>query len=116
MKTLLLLSLIALTGCATKVKILDASAVSMTHANVPANATLVETGDVSGQFCPDTFGDSGQVGLLDEAIKDAQKKSGADFITNAAFWRENGNCITISGTGQKLQTAASAPAKAKAKK
>lgn len=117
MKTLIIVALLlGVTSCAHKVKILDASAVSMTHSSIEPHQTLVEIGDVEGEFCPDTFGDKGQIGLLDQAISGAQKKSGADWITNASFWRNESGCISVTGTGKKIQTASASKAGAKRKK
>ncbi len=56
--------------------------------------------DVTGEFCTDSS-QEGQLGLMDEAIKDAQSKSGADFITNVTFY-STGSCVMLEGTGQKL--------------
>jgi hypothetical protein len=106
--------LVGVTSCAHKVKVLDASAVSMTHNSIEANQNLVEIGDVESEFCPDHFNDKGQIGLLDEAIKNAQQKSGADWIMNASFWRDGNGCISVTGTGKKIATAAAvAPVKKK---
>lgn len=105
MKTLIVVSLLlGVTSCAHKVKVLDASAVSMTHNSIEQNQNLVEIGEVESEFCPDTFGDKGQIGLLDEAIKNAQKKSGADWIMNASFWRDQNGCISVTGTGKKVSS------------
>ncbi len=109
MKTLIIAAvLIAVTSCAHKVKILDASAVSMTHTSVEPGQNLVEIGDVEGEFCANQFNDKGDVGLIDMAVHNAQTKSGADWITNASFWR-SGSCVSVTGTGKKL-TAAHTPA------
>ena len=114
MKTLIIASLlIAVTSCAHKVKVLDASAVSMTHSSIEAGQNLVEIGEVESEFCPDTFGDKGQIGLLDEAISNAQKKSGADWIMNASFWRDEKGCISVTGTGKKIATTAAVSKKKK---
>lgn len=103
MKTILLITLLmGMTSCAHKVKILDASAVSMTQDSLAPNQNLVEIGDIESEFCPSTFGDSGQIGLLDQAISNAQKKSGADWIMNASFWRDGNGCISVTGTGKKI--------------
>lgn len=116
MKTLIVVALLmGVTSCAHKVKILDASAVSMTHTSIEPNQNLVEIGDVEGEFCPDTFGDSGSIGLLDQAITGAQKKSGADWITNASFWRNQNGCVSVTGTGKKIQTASASKAGSKKK-
>lgn len=116
MKSLIIAALlVGVTSCAThKVKVLDASAVSMTHNSIEQNQNLVEIGDVESEFCPDAMNDKGTIGLLDEAIKGAQMKSGADWIMNASFWRDGRGCISVTGTGKKISTtAAVAPAKKK---
>lgn len=103
--------LVGAASCAQhRVKVLDASAVSMTHTSVEANQNLVEIGDVEGEFCADSMNDKGSIGLIDMAVENAQKKTGADWITNASFWR-SGNCMVVTGTGKKI-TAAATPAKA----
>ncbi len=109
MKTLIIAALlVGATSCAHKVKILDASAVSMTQTSVEPGANLVEIGDVESEFCPDSMKDEGTIGLLDMAIQNAQMKSGADWITNVSFWRDGKGCISVTGTGKKL--AANVPA------
>ena len=95
-----LLPILFLGGCAVKQKVLDASAVSMTRSYLKKGRELKEIGDVEGNFCTDS-GDRGSVGLMDEAIKDAQKKSKADFILNASFYQE-GSCMSVEGTGAKM--------------
>ncbi|MFL5786051.1 MAG: hypothetical protein ACJ76H_15645 [Bacteriovoracaceae bacterium] len=111
MKTLIIAALlVGAASCAHKVKVLDASAVSMTHQSLEPGQNLVEIGDVEGEFCADSFKDKGDVGLIDMAVQDAQKKSGADWITNAAFWR-SGSCVSVTGTGKKLAAAPAAATK-----
>ena len=114
MKTLIIAALlVGVTSCAHRVKVLDASAVSMTQTSVEPGQNLVEIGDVEGEFCSDSFNDKGSIGLIDMAVENAQKKTGADWITNASFWR-SGNCMYVTGTGKKLAAAApAAPAKNK---
>jgi hypothetical protein len=90
-----------LAGCAMRTKVLDVAAVSMTKSSLNEGETLKETGPVSGQFCADTFGDKGSIGLIDESVKMAQSQSGVDFILNAAFWNE-GQCMVVEGTGAKI--------------
>lgn len=103
MKTLIVVALlVGVTSCAHKVKILDASAVSMTHTSLEPKQKLQSIGDIEGEFCPDSMNDKGQIGLLDEAIMAAQKKSGADFITNATFYRNQSGCISVAGTAHKI--------------
>ena len=75
--------------------------VSMTHSDLPNGHHLRATGQVTGRFCADTFGDKGSIGLFDEAIKVAQSESHADFISSASFFSE-GSCITLEGTGEQL--------------
>lgn len=108
--SLALISIIGLGGCAMKTKILDASAISMTHTSLKEGEKLQETGPVTGKFCADTFGDKGQIGLLDESVKAAQTQNKIDYIMNASFWNE-GQCISVEGTGAKIVgSAASTPA------
>lgn len=108
MKTLaVIFLLVSATSCAHKVKLLDASAISMTHASVEPGQNLVEIGEVESEFCPDTFKDKGSIGLIDEAVKSAQKKSGADFIKNVTIWYKielMSACIQVEGTGAKVAT------------
>lgn len=63
---------------------------------------LVEIGEINSEFCPSVFSDKGDVGLLDQAIIAAQKKSKADFIADASFYRDSNGCISIIGTGKKI--------------
>lgn len=87
-------------ACAVKQKVLDASAVSMSKSYVPKGKSLKEMGDVTGQFCTDSS-HKGSMGLMDETIKDAQRRSKVDFIINASFFRK-GSCMMVEGTGAKL--------------
>jgi hypothetical protein len=114
LKIFAVLGLVLLAGCALKTKVLDAAAVSMTKSNLVEGEKLQETGQVTGKFCSDTFGDKGTIGLIDESVKQAQQQSGVDFIVNAAFWAE-GSCMTVEGTGAKIASSGmSAPAPAPA--
>ena len=104
MKKLNILSLVvlfSLVGCAHRVKILDANAVSMTKYSLKKRQKTKEMKEVEGKFCPDSFKQSGRIGLIDEAVKVAQKDSGADFLTHAVFYRE-GNCVVATGTAVKI--------------
>jgi hypothetical protein len=90
------------TGCAMKTKILDAGAVSMTHNALKPGQKLEEKGQVSGEFCGDSSRDKGTIGLMDEAIKAAQKSHSVDFISNATFYVTGANCMSVEGTGMKI--------------
>lgn len=93
--------MLLLGACVTKQKVLDASAVSMTHYSLKEGQKLEEKGMVSGRFC--TSNDhKGTMGLMDESIKDAQQTSGVDFILNASFYQE-GSCMLVEGTGAKIK-------------
>ncbi|MCB0391780.1 MAG: hypothetical protein KDD58_10830 [Bdellovibrionales bacterium] len=96
-----IIALAFLSGCAMKTKILDAGGVSMKHYHLKKGAQLKEIGEVTGEFCADTGNDKGEIGLMDEAINDAQSRSGADFITNATFY-STGKCVMLEGTGHKI--------------
>ena len=95
----------SLSACAMKTKILDAGAVSMTRTSLAADQKLQEVGPVTGQFCSDSFHDSGNVGLIDEAVKAAQKQYSVDMITNASFYTTGNGCMMVEGTGQKIISA-----------
>jgi hypothetical protein len=105
---LISISLLFLSGCAMKTKILDTPAISMTHANLKPGEKLQETGPVSGKFCSDMWKDKGSFGLIDAAVTAAQDEHKIDFITNASFWNDSG-CITVEGTGARIVTASAAP-------
>jgi len=102
------LSSLVMTGCAVKTKILDVSAVSMTHPSIKEGESLQEKGPVTGQFCMDTMNDKGSIGLIDEVVRNAQKQHNVDFITNAVVF-QTGNCVGIEGTGHNITSAAAAP-------
>jgi hypothetical protein len=89
-------------GCATKVKLMNASMVSMTHYN-SKDKELQSAGPVSGQFCPDIMADEGKKGLIDLSVAAAQEQSGVDFLENVSVWRLGNGCISIEGTGMKIQ-------------
>jgi len=92
--------MVLMSACVMKQKVLDAAAVSMTHANIPEGKKLKELGPATGQFCTDS-NHEGNFGLMDEAIKSAQKSSGADFLINASFF-QSGGCMIVEGTGAKI--------------
>lgn len=102
MKIFALIAVTLMLGaCAMKQKVLDASAVSMTHTAVPDGKTLEEVGPVKGTFCTDSS-QKGSYGLMDESVKDAQKTAKVDFIVNASFFQEN-RCMTVEGTGARIK-------------
>lgn len=88
-------------SCAKRVKVLDANAVSVTDYNLKRGTKLKEYRETESKFCPNTFKDGGTLGLIDEAVKNFQKTTGADFITHAVFYRE-GNCMVVEGTPAKV--------------
>jgi hypothetical protein len=99
-KITLVATVLLLSACVMKQKVMDVAVVSGTHTSIPAGSKLQDIGPVTGQFCTSN-NDKGSVGLFDEAIKNAQTNSKADFIASASFFRE-GSCVSIEGTGQKL--------------
>src|SRR5438309_11881327 len=104
-KLVLALALLGtLSACAMKTKVLDAGAVSMTRTSLAPGQKLQEVGPVTGEFCSDTFGDKGSIGLIDEAVKSAQTKHSVDMITNASFYTTGNGCMSVEGTGQKIMT------------
>lgn len=96
----LVLSIALLSGCAFKQKILDATAVSMSKRSLKKGQKTKEVGTVTGEFCAE-MSKSGTFGLMDEAIKDAQRKSKVDFITHVTFY-STGKCVSLEGTGVKV--------------
>jgi hypothetical protein len=100
-KLIALLSLTLLAGCAMRQKVLDATAISMTHTQLSEGEKLQETGPVTGKFCTDMGNDKGSIGLIDESVKVAQKTHNVDYILNASFWNE-GSCMSVEGTGAKV--------------
>jgi len=97
---LIIISLL-LGACAMKQKVLDVSAVSMTHSNIPQGKTLEEKGTVKGSFCTNND-HKGTFGLIDESVKNAQQTAKVDFLLNASFFQE-GSCMTVEGTGAVIR-------------
>ncbi|NQZ01024.1 MAG: hypothetical protein HRT45_10210 [Bdellovibrionales bacterium] len=98
---LVILGLAVAAGCATKRKLMDVPMVSMTKYN-SGDYELKEMGPISGKFCADVTEDEGNMGLIDMSVMNAQKQSGADFISNVSVWAEAGGCTSIEGTGMKI--------------
>ncbi len=99
-----LLLLFVLSSCSVRQKIMDVSIVSMTQTHVPEGMKLSQGPTLESKFCPSSE-DKGNIGLFDQAVINAQKTNGVDFITSASFWHEN-NCVILQGTGQKLISSA----------
>ena len=102
-------ALLSLTACGGRYHMTDMGAVSMTHRAIEPGTQTTNLGEVEAQFCAgdDTplVGDGDNVGLMDEAIMAAQKKSGADYLTAVQFFKEN-NCVIVKGEGHKISEAA----------
>ena len=103
MKNIILLScLMGLMSCASKVRILNTNAVSMTEYSLEKGRKVKEIGEVQGKFCPgDKKTQDNTFGLIDEAVRVAQDKSGADFLTNTVVYQK-GMCVSVEGTGVKF--------------
>ena len=95
----ILVSLLIFSSCAHKVKIMHASAVSMSRKH-GVKAKAMDKGEVTGKSCYEATGAS--KGLMDEAIKDAQKSSKADYIADATFYA-SGQCVTVEGTAMRYK-------------
>ena len=102
MKILIASFIILASGCAHKVTIMQANAVSMTKRNLSKGEKLTMTGPVNAKFCPESFkASSGEtMGLIDEAVKAAQEQNNVDFIINATIFAEGG-CYGVEGDGAK---------------
>jgi hypothetical protein len=98
MKKILIMAVLGLgfSSCAHKVRLLDASAVSMTKKHGVKGVKAADKGAANGEACYDSSA-SGTIGLMDNAIKAAQKSSGADYIADATFYAK-GSCVTVEGT------------------
>jgi len=92
---------ILVAGCAHRQKVLDVAGASNTKYNIKRGYVLKEIGEVEGKFCVDTMKDSGDIGLLDNALNDAHKKNKADFFTNVTVWKEGANCFVVTGLAHK---------------
>ena len=94
--------LVVVSGCSTRQKLLDIPGVSMTNTPYEHGGKLQDKGPVTGEFCAQQFSDKGEIGLIDEAIKNTQATYKVDFITNVTIWTSSNSCIVIEGTGQTL--------------
>jgi len=73
----------------------------MTEQSLLENYQISEIGPVEDQLCISSNNELGQLGLIDELVKNAQQKSGADFIGDAKIYQEANDCINIAGIGYK---------------
>ena len=74
-------------GCAHKVKLISAAGLSMSHTSKPPGTKLQSIGDITATSCKENWGDeSKQSGIIDEALKAAQKQKKVHFISNATIW------------------------------
>ncbi len=102
MKNLALVLIAAVSvSCAMRQKVLDTSAISMTHDSLKPGTELMTMGPVKAEFCSDAFKDKGDIGLMDEAVKKAQTDNQVDYIMNASFW-STGGCMVVEGEGAKV--------------
>lgn len=102
MKNLALVLIAAVSvSCAMRQKVLDTSAISMTHDSLKPGTELMTKGPVKAEFCSDAFKDKGDIGLMDEAVKKAQADNQVDYIMNASFW-STGGCMVVEGEGAKV--------------
>jgi protein involved in sex pheromone biosynthesis len=90
-------------GCAHQFDLMKAHAVSMKHYHLPQDKKLVKVTDIKSEFCMKSFQFSSgkDIGLIDEVIKEAEKKYNVDFILNASF-HAKGSCIILEGEGFRL--------------
>ncbi len=99
MKNLALILIAAVSvSCAMRQKVLDTSAISMTHDSLKPGTELVTKGPVKAEYCTDAFKDKGEIGLMDEAVKKEQTDHQVDYIMNASFW-STGGCMVVEGEG-----------------
>ncbi len=100
---------LCLSACGGRYPLANVGAVSMTHRSVDSGAQTTSLGEIEAQFCAGDdeplVADGNNVGLMDEAIMAAQKKSGADFLVGANFYT-SGSCVIVKGEGRKIGGAA----------
>ena len=63
--------------------------------------SLVDMGQVEETFCPVPTRDANTMGIIDELIKNAQQKTGADFLGKAIIYADPSDCVTITATAMK---------------
>jgi hypothetical protein len=91
-------------GCASpRYTILSVPAVSMTTPSLPAGTNATAAGRVEEHFCPGdapVVSQDSNVGLIDEAIAKAQKKSGAVYLSDVTI-QHGGGCVYVEGMAMK---------------
>lgn len=88
-------------ACAPKYILLSAEVVSMTEQSLTEEYKMQEVGPIEEIYCPNPSKDPVPMGAIDELIKNAQQKSGSDFITHVRIFINNDDCLTLNGTGNK---------------
>ena len=97
------LCLLMAAGCASqKVKILDATWVSMKNSSPPGpEDKLKKVGPIQEEYCLNSF--SGTFGLMDEAVKKAEETHHLDYIKFPAFTQTVGkSCVQVEGEGYRI--------------
>lgn len=103
MKLSIAVALILLAGCASQsVKVLDATWVSMKHAEPPTEAQkLVRQVAIQERYCQKSW--NGSYGLMDEVVKQAEAKNQIDYIKHASFSEDRRhNCMDLTGEGYRI--------------
>ncbi len=100
-----LLIILNLFSCAStsNEKLIDATWTSMRHATPPTSKDkLSKVGSVYEEYCYDMW-KSGDVGLMDEAVKKAESRLNIDFIKYPSFmYSKDKGCVQVSGEGYRL--------------
>ena len=100
---IMLMMALLISSCASRVKILDASWLSMKNPDGPRkNQAMMKVSAVNEEeYCMKAW--SGDFGLIDEVIKQVEKKYEADFIKNASITQTEGStCVQLSGQAYRL--------------
>ena len=103
MKKLLWLAVFCLVSCGSKqVKVLDATWTSMKHPMPPApEQKLVRVANVETEYCVDSW--TGTYGLMDEAVKKAERDYDIDYIKFPSFSQSMGKrCAQVTGEGFRM--------------
>lgn len=97
--------ILLLSACAGRsVKVLDTRWVSMKHSSPPGKQTkLKSVGNIEETYCQTSWS-GGSFGLMDEVVKQAEKKHNLDYIRDASFSKQVGHqCVSVVGQGFRAE-------------
>lgn len=83
--------------------ILTVPAISMTTPSMPLGATAAPAGRVTSEFCPGddpAVSRDDNVGLIDEAVARAQRKAGAQYLSDVTI-ASDGMCVYVDAMAMR---------------